>query len=50
MNAVERMRPKLSSCAAACRGFWRPDNIVSFSFLLLGCRAVYSRRSSNRYW
>lgn len=28
MNAVERMRAKLSNCAAACRGFCMPDNIL----------------------
>lgn len=29
MKAVDRMRAKLSSCAAACRGFWRLDNMTS---------------------
>jgi hypothetical protein len=28
MNAVERIRAKLSTCAAACRGFWRAESIV----------------------
>lgn len=28
MNAVERIRPKLSSWAAAFRGFWRLESIV----------------------
>ena len=28
MNAVERMRAKLSSWAAACRGFWRLENMA----------------------
>jgi len=28
MNAVERIRPKLSSWAAACRGFWRKESMV----------------------
>lgn len=31
MNAVERMRAKLSSWAAACRGFCRPDSILDNS-------------------
>lgn len=28
MKAVERIRPKLSSCAAACRGFWSAESMV----------------------
>lgn len=30
MNAVEMMRPKLRSCAAACRGFPKLDSILAF--------------------
>jgi hypothetical protein len=30
MNAVERMSPKFSSCAAACRGLPREENIMLF--------------------
>ena len=29
MNAVLRMRAKLRSCAAACRGFWRAESMVA---------------------
>lgn len=29
MNAVDRMRAKLRSCAAACRGFCRADNMAA---------------------
>lgn len=29
MKAVERMRAKLSSCEAACRGFARPDSMAN---------------------
>jgi hypothetical protein len=28
MKAVESIRPKLRSCAAACRGFWRAESMV----------------------
>lgn len=28
MKAVDKIRAKLSSCAAACRGFCRPDNMA----------------------
>lgn len=34
MNAVESMRAKLSTWAAACRGFWRAESIV----VVLGVR------------
>ena len=27
MKAVETIRPKFISCAAACRGFWSPESI-----------------------
>ena len=30
MNAVERIRPKFSSWAAACRGFWRAESMVRY--------------------
>lgn len=29
MNAVDRIRAKFSSWLAACRGFWRPDNMMA---------------------
>lgn len=28
MNADERIKRKLRSCAAPCRGFWREENMV----------------------
>lgn len=36
MNAVERIRPKLRSCAAACRGFWRKESMVEGVFVSCG--------------
>jgi hypothetical protein len=32
MKAVDRMRAKLSSWAAACRGFWRLDNMTAWGY------------------
>jgi len=29
IKAVDRMRAKLSSWAAACRGFWRAESMVA---------------------
>jgi len=28
IKAVERIRAKLRTCAAACRGFWRAESMV----------------------
>lgn len=28
MKAVDRIRAKLRTCAAACRGFWRAESMV----------------------
>jgi hypothetical protein len=28
MKAVERIKPKLRSCAAACRGFWSAESML----------------------
>jgi hypothetical protein len=38
MNAVERMSPKFNSCAAACRGLPREENIVLFGGWWMGGR------------
>jgi hypothetical protein len=35
MKAVERIKPKLRSCAAACRGFWRKESMVGGAFCKL---------------
>ena len=43
MNAVDRMRAKLRSCAAACRGFCRADNMAAgwcYCGVGLECRRV----------
>lgn len=36
MKAVERIKPKLRSCAAACRGFWRKESMVGGAFVSCG--------------
>ena len=45
MNAVERMRAKFRSWAAACRGFWRADNIVRL-ILVMSQRRAWSLQQS----
>jgi len=52
MKAVERIRAKLSSWAAACRGFWSAESmvVVDGKFRASRLREVVGARTGERYF